>query len=117
QPLPSHLLRSIWDERSMDVLLNHPYWRTDYFQVGPYRVSKFEPQVEVVLEAVPTYFLGKPKIDTVFIKQYGDKNALFAAVLSGAVDLTADNALLEEKAIELKDDWERTGAGKVYIGY
>src|SRR5207249_10489188 len=42
---------------------------------------------------------------------------LSAAVLAKAVDMTADNALLEEKAIELKNDWERGGDGKVYIGY
>src|SRR4051812_9871015 len=96
QPMPSHVLRSVWDERNMDAFANHAYWRGDYFQVGPYRPTKFEPQVEIVLEAVPHYFLGKPKIDTVVIRQYADANTAYAGVLAGAVDVTADNTIKEE---------------------
>jgi peptide/nickel transport system substrate-binding protein len=101
----------------MDGFAAHPYWRADYFQVGPYRPVKFEPQQEMVLEAVPHYFLGKPKIDTIVLKQYADAGVLYAAVLAGAIDVTADNALGTEHAMELKDLWSRTGEGRVYIGY
>ncbi len=117
QPLPNHVLRTIWDERNMEGFAAHPYWRAEYFQVGPYRPVKFEPQVEIVLEAVPHYFLGKPKLDTIVIKQYADAKVLYAAVLAGAVDLTGDNSLQTEQAMELKQHWERTGEGKVYVGY
>ena len=117
QPIPTHLLRSIWDERNADALLNHPYWRGDYFQVGPYRPIRFEPQVELVLQAVPGYFLGKPKLDTITIKQFGDANALYAALLAKTIDLTADNALQPEQAVELRAQWERSGEGMVFIGY
>ncbi len=117
QPIPTHLLRSLWDERNLDAILNHSYWRGDYFQVGPYRPTKFEPQVEIVLEAVPTYFLGKPKLDTIIIRQFSDANTLYAAVLAKTIDMTADNALQTENAIELRQQWERSGEGKVYIGY
>ena len=117
QPIPTHLLRSIFDEKNYDALLNHAYWRNEYFQVGPYRPTRFEPQVEIVLEAVPSYFLGKPKIDTMIIRQFGDVNTLYAAVLAKTVDVTADNALQPEQAIELRQQWERSGEGKVYIGY
>lgn len=117
QPIPTHILRTLWDERNMDAVLNHPYWRGEYFQVGPYRPVKFEPQIEIVLQAVPTYFLGKPKLDTVIIKQYGDATTLYAAVLAGAIDVTAEAALQPEQGVELKQGWDRTGEGKVYIGY
>ncbi len=117
QPIPTHLLRGLWDEKNYDAILNHAYWRGDYFQVGPYRPTRFEPQVEMVLEAVPTYFLGKPKLDTIIIKQFGDANTLYASVLAKTVDMTADNAIQPEKAIELRQQWERSGEGKVYIGY
>src|SRR5207247_1253208 len=33
------------------------------------------------------------------------------------IDLTADNALQPEQAIELKTQWDRTGEGRVYLGY
>lgn len=117
QPMPNHLLRAVWDERNMDAFANHSYWRGDYFQVGPYRPTKFEPSVEMVLEAVPHYFLGRPKIDTVIIKQYADANVAFAGVLAKAVDMTADNTIKEEQAIELKEQWERTGEGRVPVGF
>src|SRR5438094_875283 len=117
QPIPTHLLRPLWDEKNYDALLNHSYWRGDYFQVGPFRPTRFEPQVEMVLEAVPTYFLGKPKLDTITIKQFGDVNTLYASVLAKTVDVTADNAIQPEQAIDLRNQWERSGEGKVYIGY
>ncbi len=117
QPVPTHVLRTVWDERNMEGFANHSYWREDYFQVGPYRPVKFEPQVEIILEAVPFYFMGKPKIDTLVIKQFADSRVLYAAVLAGAVDLTGDNSLGTEQSIELKELWERTGQGKVYVGY
>jgi peptide/nickel transport system substrate-binding protein len=117
QPLPTHVLRPLWDEKNLESFTNHAYWRNEYFQVGPYRVSRFEPQNEIVLTAVPTYFLGRPKLDTITIKQYTDANTLYAAVLARAVDVTADNAMSEDQAVELKNTWDRTGEGKVYIGY
>jgi peptide/nickel transport system substrate-binding protein len=117
QPMPIHVLRGAWDERNMDAFANHPYWRAEYFQVGPYRPVRFEPQVEIVLEAVPHYFLGKPKLDTIFLKQYGDANTAYAAVLAGAIDIMSDNTVRLEHAVELKEQWDRTGEGKIYIGY
>ena len=117
QPIPTHVLRTLWDERNLDAILNHPYWRGEYFQVGPYRPTRFEPQVEIVFQAVPTYFLGKPKIDTIILKQFGDANTLYAAVLAKTIDMTADNAIQPEQALELRQQWERSGEGKVYIGY
>ncbi|HEY3115566.1 MAG TPA: ABC transporter substrate-binding protein, partial [Chloroflexota bacterium] len=117
QPVPTHVLRSVWDERNLEGFANHPYWRGDYFQVGPYRPTKFEPQVEIVLEAVPNYFLGRPKLDTITIKQYSDSKVLYAAVLAKAVDITADNSLQADLAMELKDLWDRSGEGAVYVGY
>jgi peptide/nickel transport system substrate-binding protein len=101
----------------MEAFANHPYWRGEYFQVGPYRPVRFEPQVEIVLDAVPHYFLGKPKIDTLYLKQYGDANTLYAAILAGAVDILADNGVRVEQGMELKELWDRTGDGKIYVGY
>src|SRR5439155_978293 len=59
QPIPTQLLRGLSDDKNYEALGNHVYWRGDYFQVGPYRPTKFEPNVEIVLQSVPTYFLGK----------------------------------------------------------
>src|SRR5205814_10437485 len=72
QAVAEHGFWALWDERTSAGFAAHPYWRAQYFQVGPYRPVKFEPQQEIVLEAVPHYFLGRPKIDTIVLKQYAD---------------------------------------------
>jgi ABC-type transport system substrate-binding protein len=117
QPIPIHVLRPVWDGGDMDAFANHAYWRQDFFQVGPYRPVKFEPQVEIVLEAVPHYFLGTPKIKTLVLKQFADANVVYAGVLAKSIDLTSDNSLKQEQAMELKASWERSGEGTVHVGY
>ncbi len=91
-----------------------PYWTTEFFHVGPFRPTRITPGVEIVLDAVPQYFLGKPKVDTIVIKMFGDRNAIYASLLAKEVDIT--DQLPNEAAFELKETWERTGDGRVYSG-
>ncbi len=60
---------------------------------------------------------GAQSFDELVIKQYADARVLYAAVLAGAADLTGDNSLQTEQAMELKQHWESTGGGKMYVGY
>ena len=50
------------------------------------------------------------------VKQFADDNTMFANVLSGAIDLSTDNVVTQDKAFELKEHWDRSGGGSVYIG-
>src|SRR5581483_4390728 len=49
-------------------------------------------------------------------RPYNDENTLYSATLSGSVDIIMDNSLGPDKGLELKDEWDRTGAGTVFLG-
>jgi peptide/nickel transport system substrate-binding protein len=114
QPLPRHILAAEYQAGGADRFKVLPYWTTEFLHVGPYRPTRITPGVEIVLEAVPHYFLGKPKVDTIIVRMFGDANTLYAALLAKDIDLTGQIA--NEQAFELKETWARTGEGKVYEG-
>jgi peptide/nickel transport system substrate-binding protein len=58
-----------------------------------------------VLEANPSYLLGKPRLDEIEIKFVPDMNILFASLLSGAVELTLGRGLAIEQAAQLRGQW------------
>ncbi|MBM2812869.1 MAG: putative peptide transporter substrate binding protein [Chloroflexi bacterium] len=70
-----------------------------------------------MFSAYPGYFLGRPKVDRIIARVFNDDNVLYASVLADEVDLLMDNSLKRELTFELGEQWERTGAGKVYLGY
>jgi peptide/nickel transport system substrate-binding protein len=63
---------------------------------GPYTLVSWDRNNQVVLKAKPDYYLGKPKITNVIIKDMPDDASRLAAIESGAVDvisnLPPDNA-------------------------
>ena len=113
QPLPRHHLLESYQNASAEAFENLPYWTSEFFHIGPYRPTRFEPQVELVLQPVPSYFLGAPKVGTIIVKMFQDQNAVYASILAGALDTTASNALSTEQALGLKERWESSGDGKV----
>ncbi len=116
QPLPRHVLQAAYVGGSVDAFENHPYWTSEFLHIGPYRPSQFDPQSESVFEAVPTYFLGAPKVGTIIIRKLGDPNAAYAALLGGSIDLAVSNALTPSIALELRERWANSGEGTVHIG-
>jgi len=120
-PLPAHLLAAdfaalVEEQKDSAAFLAKPYWTSEYVHVGPFRLVEFAPGVDAVFDAVDHYFLGRPKVDRIIVKQYADANTLYASVLSGAVDLGPDNALTTEQSVDLKARWEREDGGKIYFG-
>jgi peptide/nickel transport system substrate-binding protein len=116
QPLPRHHLYETYQNSSPEAFENHPYWTQEFFHIGPYRPVRFEPQVELVLQPVPNYFLGAPKVGNIIVKMFQDTNTVYANMLAGGLDTANSNALEEEQALQLKERWESTGGGKVLIG-
>ncbi len=120
-PLPAHLLEADYlalVEEQKDALawLAKPYWSSDYVHIGPFKLVEFTPQVQAVFEAVDTYFLGRPKVDRIVVKQFTDNGTTLANALAGGIDLATEGALNSERGSELKRRWDADGAGKVYIG-
>jgi len=119
-PLPAHLLQSAYEtdvvqNKDAKAFLQRPYWNTDYVHVGPFKLTQFSPGEDTIFDAVPNYFLGRPKVDRIVVKQYPDVSAELAAILSGAVDLGPDNALQVEQGVDLKQQWDQNGGGHVYF--
>ncbi len=118
-PLPAHLLEAdynqiVGQQKDVTAFMAKPYWTSEYLHVGPFKLVEFNPGVEAVFDAVDHYFLGRPRVDRIVVKQFADPNALYANILSGSVDLTTDNALPIEQGVQLKDTWERGDRGSVW---
>jgi peptide/nickel transport system substrate-binding protein len=111
-PLPAHLLEDDYAAGDMPKFQNLPYWTSQYVHTGPFRLVRFEQGAEAVFEAYGGYFLGRPRVDTVVIKQFLDRNAVYAALLSGDVHLTVE-MFDAVTANALKDRWDIDGGGAV----
>jgi peptide/nickel transport system substrate-binding protein len=55
--------------------------------LGPYVVSSWTKDTELILEKNPTYFGDAPKTDKIIVKFYSDASALLTALESGEVDV------------------------------
>jgi peptide/nickel transport system substrate-binding protein len=115
-PQPRHLLETSYRTLDPQAFTNLPYWSTDYVHLGPFRLVEFHPGEALTFEAYDGYFLGRPKTDRVIVQVFNDMNVLYASTLSGTVDMLMDNSLEADTAFQLKEQWDRTGAGTVYVG-
>lgn len=120
-PLPAHLLEAdytslVEEQKDSAAFLAKPYWTSEYVHVGPFKLVEFTPQVQAVFDAVDHYFLGRPKVDRIVVKQFTDPNTVYANVLSGGIDLASDGVLDIENALPLKQQWDVDGGGKIYLG-
>jgi peptide/nickel transport system substrate-binding protein len=106
-----HILGDVYTNGEKHTFLNHPYWTREFVGIGPYRMGDWllGSQLEVV--AFDRYFLGRPKIDRVIIRYFGDVNALVASLLAGDTDMTPMGALKAEQLKTIKTAWERSGEG------
>jgi peptide/nickel transport system substrate-binding protein len=118
---PRHLLQESYEKYRQggdaNEFLNQPYWTTNYVHLGPFRLSKFDPGEGLTFEAYDGYFLGRPKIDLIQLRTFGNENALFASLLAGAVDVVPDLVLGPELGFQLKEQWEKASPpqGSVHL--
>ncbi len=112
--LPAHLLEGDYDFRR-EQFAGHPYWRTDFVGLGPFRLRRWVPGSTVELEAFPDYFLGRPKVDEISVRFLPDDTTAMAAVLGGTVDM-----LLPRRAVlgimrTVRDRWRDSRAGSLSL--
>jgi peptide/nickel transport system substrate-binding protein len=112
RPLPRHILEETF-KTDKEKFKNHPYWTKEFIGTGPYKMVEWVPGSHITLEAVPDYFLGKPKIDRVVWKFFTDTNTLVANILSGQVDVTVLPSVGLDQALTIKQQWDRSGDGQV----
>lgn len=81
QPLPAHLVDTIPPSRfAGSAFVQRPVGN------GPYRWVRREPGRQLELAAVPSFFLGAPKIDRVVVLFARDADARMNLLLDGSVD-------------------------------
>ncbi len=112
--LPAHLLEGDYDFRR-EQFAGHPYWRSEFVGLGPYRLRRWIPGSAVELEAFADYFLGRPGIDEIAIRFLPDDTSAMAAALSGNVDM-----LLPRRAVlgilrTVRDRWRDPGSGTLAL--
>ena len=83
--------------------------------LGASRLTHFDPGEGMTFEAYDRYYLGRPKIDTVRVRIFGDQNTLFASMLAGGVDMIMDAALRAEIGSQLKQRWDNSGDGTLHV--
>jgi hypothetical protein len=79
-------------------------------------LSRFTARDSLTFEAYDGYFLGRLKLDRVVVRVYNDENVLYAATIAGAIDMLMDNSLSPNLGLGLKEEWDRSGQGTVYLG-
>jgi peptide/nickel transport system substrate-binding protein len=118
-PYPQHLLQEPYERytavKNPEDFVNQPYFTSGYVNLGPFRLTAFDPGEGPSFEAYDGYFLGRPKIDVIRIRTFGNENALLANLLASAVDMYMDLALRPEVGFQLKHRWEGVDQGTVHL--
>lgn len=104
-PLPRHLLEAPY-KANRETFQGLSFWTRDYVGTGPFRMKEFSEGSHALLEANPTYFLGRPLIDELEVRFIPDSRALVANVLAGEVHLTLSRGMSSDQAAQLKDTWK-----------
>jgi peptide/nickel transport system substrate-binding protein len=116
EPLPEHIVGSVYAAGDPDAFLNHPFWSsTAYVGTGPFVLTTWEPGSQLVYRAFNEYFMGRPKLDEVIFRIISDSNTVVANVLGGTVDATLGITLGQRAGVTVKQQWASTGAGQVTI--
>jgi len=111
--LPRHLLADL-SRGDKHELVNAPYWTREFVGLGPYRINDWVQASQLDLRAFDQYFLGRPKIDRVIVRYFGDANVVVASLLSGDIDMTPMGAMKAEQLVTVKNAWAPTGIGTAY---
>jgi peptide/nickel transport system substrate-binding protein len=111
-PVPRHLIGNLYDTESKERVAANPYWMSEFIGVGPYRLTQYQPGSIIEGIAFDQYFLGRPKIDRVSIRYYGDTNTLVVSTIAGDLDVIPKGSLKQEEAHVLNTQW---GTGSVIL--
>lgn len=115
EPMPRHILESAFERDDPASFANHPYWTTEYINVGPYRVERWDRGALIETAAFPQFALGSPRIQRIIVRWAPDANVALANLLAGEVHMLAGNALPFASATVLRRAWEDSQAGTVLL--
>lgn len=107
-PLPKHLLEQAY-RSDRELFVNGPHFRDRYVGLGAYKLVKWEPGSHFETTRFDDYYLGRPPLDTVYLRFVFDANTMVANVLAGTVDVVLPPSVDVDTALELRRRWEGTG--------
>jgi len=116
-PLPRHLVADAYDSGNKTALAASPLWTTEWVGLGPYRLDQWLQGSYIEVVANDAYVLGRPVIDRISIRLFGDVNTLLATILAGDIDVAPGGAFKQEEGNVLKTEWEARGAGTVIANF
>ena len=99
--IPKHVLESV----PMKDLSKNDFGRKP-FGTGPFKVVAWQAASDITLEANPTYFKGKPKLDKLIFRITPDKNTQLAQLRAGETDMAVDLAETDTPEIEKVAGWK-----------
>jgi peptide/nickel transport system substrate-binding protein len=109
EPMPRHILTNLY-ENDKEGFGNSSYWNTQFIGLGPYRIVNWERGSHVEMGRYDDYFMGRPKLDTIIARFYGDPNAVVAAFMAGAIDVAgSQTGVTLSTAQEIRRRVEGTG--------
>src|SRR5262249_23544278 len=85
-----------------------PYFTDEYIGNGPFKLVSWSHEEEMDLAAFDDYYLGRPKIDRIIVRDVPDTNTQVAAILSGDVDVLLPTGVDVDTALTIKDRWQGT---------
>lgn len=112
--LPRHIIGDLSGQIDRQELSNSPFWTREFVGLGPYRLGDWVQASQMELLAFDQYFLGRPKIDRVIVRYFGDANVVVASMLSGDIDMIPMGAMKAEQLMTVKTAWESSGVGTTY---
>ena len=80
-------ITTTWVVPSEAVVEGRPEWVGDPVGAGPFKFVEWQPNVKIVLEANPDFFLGKPAIDRIEYVIVPDDNTALAQYEAGELDI------------------------------
>ncbi|MBK8021200.1 MAG: ABC transporter substrate-binding protein [Chloroflexi bacterium] len=78
-----------WVVPSEAVVEGQPAWVGDPVGAGPFKFVEWTPNVRIVLEANPDFFLGKPAVDRIEFLVVPDASTAMAQFEGGELDIVA----------------------------
>ncbi len=114
-PLARHKFAALYDTGDKQAIYNSPNWSEDWIGLGAFKMRQWERGSFILADANDQYFLGRPKIDRIAIRFFGDVNTLIATIMAGDVDLGTVGSFKEEEGFVLQTRWADAGRGNLTI--
>ncbi|MEA2639939.1 MAG: peptide/nickel transport system substrate-binding protein [Chloroflexota bacterium] len=107
-PMPKHLLEDTYTNNKQ-ALINNALLSSGFVGLGPYRLARWDPGVEIQMDRYDDFYLGRPPLDSIILRVISDGNTRIANVLAGTLDVALPPTVDLETAQEIRQRWEGTG--------